>query len=97
MIITYDYLLEETKLLVNLCSRLKQLTIEKFQGDFKALLQFLLSKDDNKPHHLSSVCIKRVPDDQIEILKTFIESEKLLDNYSMKTETSWFNSIYLWW
>jgi hypothetical protein len=97
MTINYQFKLEEIKLLFNLCSRLKQLTIEKFQGDFYALLQFLLAKDENKPRHLTSLFLKRVPHNEIERVKNFVQLKKLLEDYSMKVESSCFNHLYLWW
>ena len=97
LIIHYQYTLQQTKVLVNLCSQLKQLTIDKFEDDFQALLRFLLSKDNHKPRYLSSLCLKHVPYDRIESVKHFMKSERLLQNYSMKVESSWSKNIYLWW
>jgi hypothetical protein len=110
-IVSYQKL-ETTKFLVMLCPRLKQLmldprlqhlmlgprfgysTIRRDEDSLKTLLQFLLSKDNDSMRDLSSLIIE---DDRIEIVKTFIESEKLHDISFIEFKKHRGSIIYLWW
>jgi hypothetical protein len=97
MIIMCDYSLHKIKLLTSLCPRLEHITIDFTFRSFKALeptIQFLLSRTNQNTSHLSSLYILGLSGMMIGTLKTLIESDKLLDNYSMK---SFDNMLLIWW
>jgi hypothetical protein len=95
MIIGYGYTLQEIMFLINLCPRLYQLSIDKFNSDFQTFLRCLLLNDHKKLNYLSLLCITYMFPEETERLKTFIKSEKLLWKYSVKYDRC-NNSMYLW-
>ncbi len=92
IMITSERVLEMTKFVVMLCSRLEHLTIHKFVGFITPFLQFLLSKDNNKTRYLPSLYIEQLCQSQKRAVKTFIESEKLHNIRFIKIE----RYLYLW-
>jgi hypothetical protein len=86
--------IEKVKLLVALCPRLEQLTIEERWARVEELLRLLLSKTNGNNHHMFLLCItnenKRLPNK----LDTLIQGGKLLDNYFIKSD---YPKVYLWW
>jgi len=97
MTILCDYSLHKIKLLINLCPKLEHLAVRftfKSYDALEPIIQFLLLETNKKTCHLSSLCIFEVSMIEIEKLKTVIESEKILNNYSMKVFDRMF---FLWW
>ncbi|CAF1104557.1 unnamed protein product [Rotaria sp. Silwood1] len=72
-----SYEMELVQFFVNLCPRLKHLTINRF-GWWRLgqLLQFLLSKTNKNTCHLVSLCIENVSDNDINVIRNFIEAQK---------------------
>jgi hypothetical protein len=83
--------LNETELIVTLCPQLEHLTIRIATQFLKSTLRFLLSKNNN---HLFSLCINNAFGHSVKSLKTFIQSEKLLADYSLKFFEK---KLYIWW
>ncbi|CAF3747870.1 unnamed protein product [Rotaria sordida] len=72
-----SYEMELVQFFVNLCPRLKHLTINRFGwwrlGQF---LQFLLSKTNKNTRHLVSLCVENVSENDIDVIRSFIEAQK---------------------
>jgi hypothetical protein len=103
-IVTNVTIVEESKsdkiqLLVALFPRLEHLKINLYDENFESIARFLLSNANSNTWHLSSLCI---PEDRyasmsnsfMKKLRILIESEKLLDDYTLKTIN---REVYLWW
>ena len=86
--------LKQIQLLVVLFSRLEYLKIDLSEGTFKSIIQFLLSKSNDNTRYLSSLCISKQDKHFMEILTNLLESEKLLDDYTLKVINC---KLYLWW
>ncbi|CAF5069055.1 unnamed protein product [Rotaria sp. Silwood1] len=86
--------LEEIQLVVALFPRLKCLTINLDKEDLKTIARFLLSKPNNNTDYLSTLCVSKQQRGLFTILVTLIESEKLLDDYTIKVINQ---KLYLWW
>jgi len=85
---------ENIKLLVALCSRMQQLTIDINALHLESSVQFILSKNKTMIQHLCLLCTKNTTKSMAGTLKTLIESEELLDNYLIKLIGS---ELYFWW
>ncbi|CAF1061356.1 unnamed protein product [Rotaria sordida] len=72
-----SYEMELVQFFVNLSPRLEHLTINRFGwwrlGKF---LQFLLSKTNKNTRHLVSLCIENVSENDIDVIRSFIEAQK---------------------
>ena len=92
--ITKESTLDKIQVLVILFSRLEYLTINLYKEDLESIARFLLSKDNNNTRHLSALCISKQLSSLLEKLRILIESEKLLDDHTLKTISG---KVYLWW
>lgn len=89
--------LEEIKLFIDLCPRIEHLTICIEQNFLQRALQFLLSKNNTKARHLTSLFIDRTPEVPGEMLKALIESENLQVDYIIGNgQDERIHNIYLW-
>jgi hypothetical protein len=87
--------LEQIKLLVALCPRLRCLTIDTFDSALVPITRFLLDKTNQNTRNLCSLCFLRVWNDRFErLIDNLIKSESLLDSYTLKLIGS---KLYLWW
>ncbi|CAF1146142.1 unnamed protein product [Adineta steineri] len=84
----------DIRLLVALCPRLEHLTIHIPTDVFQLTIRFLLSKTNENIRRLFSLCLTHESKSLVETLKTFIESEKLLDNYFLEFFE---DKLYLYW
>lgn len=87
-------ILEKLKLLLALCPRLQHLTIDTCATNLESITQFLLDKTNENTRHLCSLCFLTVCDSSLEQLDTFIKSESLLDDYTLKLANY---KLYLSW
>ena len=85
--------LEITKNFLNLCPRLQYITVEISINNLKPVLSFLFSKNI---HDLFSLSIKNMSDEKFDILKNFIELEKLFDVYLTRIKRNIYgDKVYL--
>jgi hypothetical protein len=94
VIIDKESTLEKIQLCVALFPRLEYLTINLNKKDLESITRFLLSKPNNNTRYLSSLCISKQRKDFIEPVRSLIESEKLLNDYTIKLIN---RKVYLWW
>ncbi len=94
LIIRNDSTLETIKILINLCPRPEHITINLSNQRVQPIIQFLLSKNNINTRYLFSLCFLSMTIEKIRMLKTLIDSDKLLSTYSMKTIS---DDCYLWW
>lgn len=95
VILKAEFSNENIQFLVTLCPRMQHLTVDThYRFDIDVLVRFLLSKTKNDLQHLCLLCVKRMASINPGTLKTLIETEELLDNYSIKVIN---NEVYLWW
>ncbi|CAF2700917.1 unnamed protein product [Rotaria sp. Silwood2] len=89
------YTLKKIEILLSLCPRLQSLTSDAhvFWHDFEPIIRYLLSKTSENVRHLSVLCVSNACPALFERLKSLIESEKLIDDYSTKHVNS---KLYLW-
>ncbi|CAF4494271.1 unnamed protein product [Rotaria sp. Silwood2] len=92
--ILFDYSLRNIQLLMNLCPKVRQISIGTSENYLESTMQFLMSATKRTNCYLSSICIFGVNTTINEKLKTLIESEKFINNYSIKTSGQTFD---LWW
>jgi hypothetical protein len=86
--------LDKIQLLTTLFSRVEYLTINLSKENSEPILRFLLSKTSNGTRYLSLLCISKPCKGLVEQLKILIQSENLLDDYTIKMiNGKW----YLWW
>ncbi len=86
--------LDQIQLLTNLFPRVEYLTINLSKENSESIPRFLLSKTSNGTRYLSLLCISKPCKDLMKQLKILIQSENLLDDYTIKTiNGKWF----LWW
>jgi hypothetical protein len=86
------------KFLVNLCPRLKHLTIQRPKKRFHSIVEYLFSRHNPNTRHLHFMCIENMPQNEIEIFKKYIESNKLHYDYSIHVKQDILNSsMCLWW
>ncbi len=86
------------KFFVHLCPRLQHLTIQRPEKHFNSIIEYLFSRHNPNTRYLYSVCIENMPQNEIEIFKKFIESNKLHYDYSIYIKQDIVNSsMYLWW
>ncbi len=95
--IVSNNILKVIKFLVTLCPQLQHLTINTCEDGLKPVLQFLLSKDNNNTRYLRSLRIERISENEMETLKTFLESEILINICFIKVNENIRNTMYLWW
>lgn len=81
------------QLLVNLCPRVHYMMLG-VSNHFESTAEFLLMKSNGEPSCLSSICFIDVTTKYLKILKSKIDSQKLLSDYSIKLIH---NKLYLWW
>jgi hypothetical protein len=92
--ISRESTLENIQLLVALFPRLEYLTINLYKENLQSIARFLLSKSNENTRHLSLLCISKQRNDMMEELKSLLESENLLDDYTLKVIN---RKLYLWW
>jgi hypothetical protein len=85
---------ENIKLIVALCPRMQQLTLDMHPQDLESIVRFILLKTKTDLQHLCSLCIQHTAKSMIGVLKTLIESEELLDNYLIKLIDT---ELHFWW
>ncbi|CAF4876308.1 unnamed protein product [Rotaria socialis] len=83
-----------SQLYIDLCPRMQHLAIEGYYRHTVSNIQSILRETKTNIQQLCSICITNVRKSIITALKTMIESEKILDNYSMKLIDY---DLYLWW
>lgn len=86
--------LDQIQLLVALCPRIQYVFIGGFATYMELITRFLLDKTNQNTRHLCSLCFSSGPIDRFERLNTLMQSERLLDDYSLKQIN---NKLYLWW
>jgi hypothetical protein len=86
--------LDKIQLLSALFPRVEYLTINLHTKDLESIVRFLLSKSNNNTRHLSLLCLSKQFKDLMKKLNILIESEELLDGYTIKVFK---RNIYLWW
>lgn len=89
------YSTENIQFLTTLCPRIQHLTVDNsYRLSFQSLIRFLLLATKSNLQHLYLLCVKNIGRTNPGILKTLIETEELLDSYSIKVIN---NELYLWW
>lgn len=92
--ITDAYTLKTIQMLIELCPELQHLTLGVSQISLIPTVRFLLSENNEIPCKISSLCVLDQRGVLTAKLKTIIQSERPLNNYSLK----FFNhKLYLWW
>ena len=86
--------LDQIQLLTNLFPRVEYLTINLSKENLESILRFLLSKPNDCTRYLSLLCISKPCEDLVKQLKILIQSENLLDDYTIKMIHG---KLYLWW
>lgn len=86
--------LDQIRLLTNLFPRVEYLTINLLKENLESILRFLLSKPNDCTRYLSLLCISKPCEDLVKQLKILIQSENLLDDYTIKMIHG---KLYLWW
>lgn len=94
MTLTKYYTLRTIQMLVDLFPQLQHLTLCKSQKSVENIARFLLTKYNNIPCHVSSLCIHGVDIRWTAKLKFVVESQKHVDDYSLKVVNQ---KLYLWW
>ena len=80
--------------LVMLCPRMQHLTVYVYRFSNAPILQFILSKAKSNLQDLRLLCLKGMGGFNTGKFKNLIETEELLDNYSIRVIK---NELYLWW
>ena len=93
-IVKIECTLEHVKILVNLCRQLQQLTIGIDWTDFERISGLLLSKMDDRPRYLFSLCLTDANELVLENLSVLIKSKQWLNAYSIELIDS---KLHLWW
>ncbi|CAF1202233.1 unnamed protein product [Rotaria sordida] len=86
--------LDKYELLVTLCPRLQYMILNISINDLESIIKLLLMKTNANTRHLFSLCLLNATTKMYQILKIMIDSEKLLDNDSIKLAHQ---KLYLWW
>ncbi|CAF3635086.1 unnamed protein product [Rotaria sp. Silwood1] len=86
--------LKHFRLIMNLFSQVEYLKTGIERKEIQKIIEFLFSKTNNKTHHLFFLCISPTPKICLQELKDLIQSENLLDHYSIKYIK---RNLYLWW
>ena len=86
--------LEQIKLIVALCPRMKYFTINRRTNHIESIIRFLLDKTNPNTRHLCVLGFSRVWNNWCDKLDQLIKSETLLDDYILK-RIKW--NLYLWW
>jgi len=86
--------LAKIQLLTKLFPRLEHLTINLSKEHLESIPRFLLSKTSNNIRYLSLLCISEPRFNLIGKFRILIDSENLLDNYTLKVINQ---KLYLWW
>ena len=92
--IVQDITVEQIQIITALFSRLEFLTISLCEDTLIPIVRFLLSKTNNNTRYLSTLCVAKHRRVLYENLKLLIESENLLDDYTLKLING---KVYLWW
>jgi hypothetical protein len=82
------------KQLVNLCPQLEHITMGISSQSLVPTIKFLLAKNNEHTRYLFSLYFLKADTTGMQILKTVIDSEKLLDAYQIKMVE---DNCYLWW
>ena len=77
-----------------MCPRVQHLSIRAFIRVAKPISQFLLDKTNVNTRQLRFLCFSSAGETWFKQFKHFIESESLLDDYTLKQTGS---QLYLWW
>ncbi|CAF0784327.1 unnamed protein product [Adineta steineri] len=85
---------EKLQILVALFPQTQHLTVNIQAKDLKSCVRFLLEKTNRNTRNLYSICLAWVSANWVAKLKMLIDSEKLLDNYTLKLFDM---DLYLWW
>ncbi|CAF2233828.1 unnamed protein product [Rotaria magnacalcarata] len=86
--------LNEIQFIVYLLPRLKCLKAQMERKEIGQIIRFLLSKTHNRTRNLFYLCILEVPKVCLTETKVLIESENLLNDYSIKYID---RDLHLWW
>ncbi|CAF3545658.1 unnamed protein product [Rotaria sp. Silwood1] len=92
--ILFHYSLRNIQLLMNLCPQVRQISFDTSENYLESTMQFLISETKKTSCYLSSICIFNVDAIINEKLKTLIENEKFINDYSIKNID---RTFYLWW
>jgi hypothetical protein len=92
--IEQDCTLAKIQLLTKIFTRLEHLTINLSKEHLESIPRFLLSKPSNSIRYLSSLCVTKPLLNLIGKFRILIDSENLLDNYTLKVINQ---KLYLWW
>ncbi len=80
------------KFLLHLCPRLKYLKM-KLPKQIKTILRYLFTENNHGNSQLSLICLWNIDKILFKQIQTFIDREKLLDDYSLKILGK---ELYLW-
>ena len=94
LIIYNNCSLEDIRLLIRLCPRLQQMVLNISRDNLQSTVNLLLMNTNGNTRHLFSLCLLNVTPKLVKILKTMIDSNTLLNNYSFKLV---YKKLYLWW
>jgi hypothetical protein len=86
--------LDILKFIIKLCPQLEYLQIGMVTRQISEILQYLFPKFNHRIHQLRSLCFTQTPKRCLKELNTFIQSNHLLENYSIKLIN---RQLYLWW
>lgn len=85
---------EKLKLLVTLCGRIQNLTINTRWRNFISIIRFLLDGNNLNIRCLYSLCFVRGYNGWPETIDALIKSEKLLGDYTLQLIDK---KLYIWW
>ena len=86
--------MDEVKLLVSLCSRVQHLSVRLDRRSGESIIRFLISRTNPNTSHLCALCIRISGKFWYKRLDHLLESERLLDDYTLRMIDS---ELYLWW
>ncbi|CAF3828681.1 unnamed protein product, partial [Rotaria sp. Silwood1] len=86
--------LKHFQLIMNLFPQIEYLKTGMERKEIQKIIKFLFSKTNNRTYHLFFLCISPTPKICLQELKDLIQSENLLDHYSIKYIK---RDLYLWW
>ncbi|CAF4786954.1 unnamed protein product [Rotaria sp. Silwood1] len=86
--------LDLIKLIMNLFPKLEYLKTGIYRKEFKEIIQYILSKNNNNTCHLCLLCITEIPKICLTEMDVLIEVEHLLNQYFIKYIN---RDLYLWW
>lgn len=94
IVVKYVHYKNIIEFLILLCPRMQHLTVDLIRYSNEPIIQLILSKAKSNLPDLCLLCVKRMAGFNSGKVKTLIETEELLDNYSIRVIK---HELYIWW